>query len=69
MSTRILGEDSTASEQEVRRGLAGQEGLDFSPVPCWGLPDLSVYSLQLEGLDSRQGRAGQDRAGKELSLL
>lgn len=45
MSTRILGEDSTASEQEVRRGLAGQEGLDFNPVPCWGLPDLSVYSL------------------------
>lgn len=45
MSTRILGEDSTASEQEVCRGLAGQEGLDFSPVPCWGLPDLSVYSL------------------------
>lgn len=45
MNTRILGEDSTANEPEELRGLAGQEGLGFLSVPCWDLPDLSVYSL------------------------
>lgn len=79
MNTRILGEDSTVSEPEVRclGGWQARKGWVFLLFPA----GISLTSLSTPSVSTRrtrfragQGRAGrgrarQGRAGKEPSLL